>query len=514
MRKPINAPLLLIAVILAAASALLSGIASGAQTVPAASVSELQNGNQVIGIMDDVMVYNHALRYFSEKRLNRIPDENTAYLNLKQGRIDAFIYTRTPAEYAIRNGLTGVRILNETLGEPIPVISAISRNSSIPNLKQRFDRAVAELSDSGTISDMYRRWIDEGSTTLPDNLPAAPAPDGTLRIATTGLVQPFSFYANNKLTGFDIELGHRIAEKFNLKPVFTCYDWTGMVAAVEAGKEDIALSELYDRPHYRDIMDTSEPLFFDDVIVMVRSDSPAPGFLESVKTGFYRNLIEESRWKSILSGLGVTCIISLGAGVFGLLLGFLLCAMRRSRTAVLRGIATVIVRIVQGVPVLVLLMIFYYVIFLHTRLSAIAIAIFCFSIYFAAYACEIMRSSLNSVDRSQIESAYALAMNRFQIFFRISLPQAARIASPVLRGEFISLVKMTSVVGYISIIDLTRASDIIRARTVEAFFPLVMTAVLYFLLSYLLSLVFRLIDRRFSAAHRRRSVRGVKISTR
>jgi polar amino acid transport system substrate-binding protein len=136
------------------------------------------------------------------------------------------------------------------------------------------------------------------------------------------------------------------------------------------------------------------------------------------------------------------------------------------------------------------------------------VATIAFSINFAAYASEMMRSGIDAVDKGQHEAAEALGFTKPQVFCLITFPQAARHVLPVFRGEFISMLKMTSVVGYIAIQDLTRMSDIIRSRTYDAFFPLIATALIYFAIASMLTSILSYFERKTDTKHRRRTVKG------
>ena len=132
-----------------------------------------------------------------------------------------------------------------------------------------------------------------------------------------------------------------------------------------------------------------------------------------------------------------------------------------------------------------------------------------FAINFAAYVSEMMRTGIDTVDPGQLEAAAALGFGRVQSFWKITAPQAIRYILPVYRGEFISMVKMTSIVGYITIQDLTRMSDIVRGLTYDAFFSLISTAIIYFILANLLAAALSLIEVRVDPKHRKREVKGV-----
>jgi polar amino acid transport system substrate-binding protein len=229
-----------------------------------------------------------------------------------------------------------------------------------------------------------------------------------------------------------------------------------------------------------------------------------PGFFGSIAASFQSNLIHENRYLLILDGLKTTVLISVLATIFGTLLGGLICYMRMAKSALLNLPAKLYIAVLRGTPVVVLLMLIFYVVFAAVNISPVLVAVVAFGLNFAAYVAEIYRSGIESIDRGQTEAGISLGFTRVSTFLHIVLPQTVRRVLPVYKGEFISLVKMTSIVGYIAVQDLTKASDIIRSRTFDAFFPLVMVAILYFLISWLLmqslGYVERLTDPKLRAA--------------
>lgn len=210
-------------------------------------------------------------------------------------------------------------------------------------------------------------------------------------------------------------------------------------------------------------------------------------FLNNVYISFYRTVIEEQRYKLILKGLNITCIISIFSVVIGTILAFVLFLIRKGENKLINFFATSFVNIIQGVPITVLLLTTYYVIFGTIDIEPILVAILSFSIYFAAYTSEIFRGAMNSINLSQIQSASALGFDKYQTLKYIIIPQALTYMIPVYKNEIVSLIKLTSIAGYISVMELTKASDIIRNRTYEAFFPLILTAVIYFVLCFVVS---------------------------
>ncbi|MEI6456420.1 MAG: amino acid ABC transporter permease [bacterium] len=198
-------------------------------------------------------------------------------------------------------------------------------------------------------------------------------------------------------------------------------------------------------------------------------------------------MIYESRYLHIIDGLEVTILISILATLFGTIVGAGICFMRMSKRRLLSEPAKFYISLIRGIPVLVLLMLIYYVVFASVNINPVVVAVIAFGLNFGAYVSEMFRTGIESIDRGQKEAAIAGGFTKIQTFLYIILPQAIKRILPVYKGEFISLIKMTSVVGYIAVQDLTKASDIIRSRTFDAFFPIIMVAVLYFLLAWLLT---------------------------
>ncbi len=211
--------------------------------------------------------------------------------------------------------------------------------------------------------------------------------------------------------------------------------------------------------------------------------------INSLFDSFYNNLIAEERYRMILDGLQVTLLITFCAVLLGTLLGGLVCWMRMSRRRWLQQTAKVYIDLMRGTPVLVLLMLMYYVVMAPLDATGIVVAIVTFAMNTAAYISEMLRTTIQGIDRGQTEAGLALGFTPRQTLFKIVLPQVVKAVMPVYQGEVISLLKGTSIVGYIAVADITRASDLIRSRTFDAFFPLIVTAIIYFLMAWLIGLL-------------------------
>ena len=187
----------------------------------------------------------------------------------------------------------------------------------------------------------------------------------------------------------------------------------------------------------------------------------------------------------MLDGLYMTLEVSMLSLLFATLWGSVICILRMSRNRWLRAPAGIYIELMRSLPLLVLLLVSFYVIFAATALTKVQVSVVCFSLYFGAYFAEIFRTGITGVEKGQWEAGAALGMNKRQVFGKIVLPQALLNILPVFRTQTTALIKATSIVGYISVMDITKAGDYIRSRTFDAFFPLLLVAAIYLILSWL-----------------------------
>lgn len=220
-------------------------------------------------------------------------------------------------------------------------------------------------------------------------------------------------------------------------------------------------------------------------------------FIDSFKLNF----IDASRWQYILTGLRNTLVISLFAVIVGVVLGFLVAIIRSThdktgKLKLLNLVAKVYLTVVRGTPVMVQLLIVYYVIFAAVDINKVLVAILAFGVNSGAYVAEIVRSGIMSIDQGQFEAGRSLGLNYRQTMVSIIMPQAFKNILPALANEFIVLLKETSISGYIGLTDLTRGGDIIRSQTYSALLPLVGVAVIYLITVCFLSYLVGKLERR------------------
>ena len=227
----------------------------------------------------------------------------------------------------------------------------------------------------------------------------------------------------------------------------------------------------------------------------------------NLKDIFYLNFIDDDRWRYLFDGLWVTLAITLGAAVIGVIIGFLVAAIRTSydktgKLKVLNAICKFYLTITRGTPMLVQLLIIYFVILAPLQLNSVVVAIVAFGINSGAYVAEIVRSGIMSIDSGQFEASRSLGMTYGQTMINVILPQAFKNILPALLNEIIALLKETSIAGYIAIQDLTKGGYIILGRTFSAFMPSIAVALIYLVLVLGMTKFTSVIERRLRASDR------------
>ena len=220
-----------------------------------------------------------------------------------------------------------------------------------------------------------------------------------------------------------------------------------------------------------------------------------------------RTFIQSGHYKLILEGLGTTVKITMGALVIGVIIGLIITLIKyfAEDSRVLRPfgkLCDLYVTVIRGIPVTVLLMIFYYLIMV-TSTNGVLVATITFGINSGAYMAELIRSGINAVDRGQMEAGRSLGLSKLQTMRKIILPQAVRYVLPAVGNEFIALLKETSVAGYGAVVDLTRAGNLVRNNTHDMFNPLMLIALMYLLMVVLLTKALGILERRLAKSDKR-----------
>lgn len=224
---------------------------------------------------------------------------------------------------------------------------------------------------------------------------------------------------------------------------------------------------------------------------------------DNMQLRFYTNFIQDDRWKYIADGLSTTIKLTFCAVILGVLLGFTIAIIRSTyaktgRLKFLNFLCRVYLTVIRGTPVVVQLLIIYFLILAPHGFDKFFCAVIAFGINSGAYVAEIVRAGIMSIDNGQMEAGRSLGFNYIQTMVYIILPQALKNVLPALANEFIVLLKETSIAGYIALQDLTKGGDIIRGRTYDAFMPLIAVALIYLVMVMILENLVTRLERRLA----------------
>ena len=209
-----------------------------------------------------------------------------------------------------------------------------------------------------------------------------------------------------------------------------------------------------------------------------------------------QTFIVDDRYLFFVDGLKVTLLLTLLSFILGTVVGILLCAGSRSSHAGVRKVTKLLMSLFTEIPTMMLLMIFVYIIFGNSALPVIWIVAIGLMFKAGSYLAQIFNSALDTVEEGEIEAARTLGMTRWQAFRYIAFPQTVTAAMPLYKNQFILSMQETSVVGYLAVVDLTRAASIVQSRTLDAFFGLITVTLMYFLIGAVIKCLFNLVSNR------------------
>lgn len=425
-----------------------------------------------------------------------LPDMTLA---LKSGKIDAYLMNSAIAAL-MKNRNSDLAIFPENLGEA-PFGIAFTKGGTLRSEWQQAFDAI----DHADIEKAWEKWTgaDDSVKVLPEQ--DWPGANGEVKVAACDTLEPMSYRGEDgQVIGFDIEIILMMAKQLDKKVKITGMEFASVMPEVQSGKSDVGCGSIMITEERSELVDFVEyyPGAYQLVVRADSEETKSEGFFEGLKESFYRTFIREGRYKMVLTGLLLTVLMAVASGLIGALIGFGLVFLRRKNIGFFNGFIRGYTALIAGIPVVVILMVLYYIVFGAVDIPAVIVAIIGFSLIFATRVYTTVWNAVQSVDIGQQEAAYALGYTDKMAFRKILLPQARPIYVPLLESQFVMLVKETSVAGYITVVDLTRAGDLIRSRTMEAFFPLIAIAVIYFLLTFFLAHLIRVASRERRKKHR------------
>ena len=416
------------------------------------------------------------------------------------------------AVQAVRQGIADVLVVDEVvfsqetirdLGlklafkgeEAFPCAMAFKKGDT--ELLPLYNEFLSKMKADGSLDAHSAYWLEEGE---PVSYPEGPESTNQkpIRYLTCISTAPVAYIKDGEWTGLDPDLVKRFGRWVG-RPVETSYvSLASAILALQTGQADIVSGTLFPTEIRRQYVDFSEPYSYCRPAFFVKDEGSASeaGFFQKVKKAFLESFVVEKRWKLIVNGLISTILITLLAIILGTILGMGYCAMALGRRKWMRATAGVYDYLMQGIPILVLLLIMFYVVLAGTKMAGIWVAAITFALNFAASSGNVFASSVSAVPKGQWEAGHALGFTSAQTFRWVIFPQAVKSGLGAYQGHCVALLKGTSIVGYIAVMDLTRASDLLRSRTFDAIIPLLVVTVLYFVLAWLLKSLLNLALRR------------------
>ena len=245
------------------------------------SKAMLNESRRRIGVSQGSAAEEAVASEFPKATVVYYTDNLLGYTAVAQGKLDAYVYDLVQMQLTIDNGLTGVHLLPEVMDETVKIAVGYSDVSPIPELGDRLNQFIAEVKTDGTLDDMYRRWVLEGDSAMPE-IPMPENPQVRLTVGSTGNVPPYSYYEGGGLTGYDIELAHRFAAWLGADLSFQVYDFDGIVPAAKSGKIDVIMSNLQYLPERFGGLPFSDILYEEKLGILVKGDAPSAGNETSV----------------------------------------------------------------------------------------------------------------------------------------------------------------------------------------------------------------------------------------
>ena len=367
-----------------------------------------------------------------------------------------------------------------------------------------FNKALKKLMDDGLEKKMAEKWMGNDEALKVINPPDWEGSKGTLRYwANTGAPPMCYLGSDGTPVGYAVDIVMQVAREMDYKVEITECAFSGLIPSVLSGKADLAGASMSITEERREKVDFSDPFYRGGSFFVVRKDRLAlsgetgtaetkeetGNFLASIKNSFYKTFIHENRGNVFLKGFLNTMIITIASMFLGCVFGFALFFLCRKTGKTVLSIVQTVTGIITGIPAVVLLMVLFYVIFGKHDISGIIVSIMAFTLTFGTSVFSMLQVGTGAIDIGQTEGAYALGFSDNETLFTVILPQALMHILPIFKGEAVSLLKSTAIVGYIAVQDLTRAGDMIRSRTFDAFFSLISVAVIYYVVGRLMGML-------------------------
>lgn len=436
--------------------------------------------------------------------MNGVPN---LIIGLKANKWDTVLTSKVI--YDNFQGKEGLKTL-ETPFEKAYFSFLFSNDAKGKALREEMNAFIDHAEESGLYELLEEAWLVENppgrKTGHGSEDPNAPE----LTAAIEYQSPPFGYVGSDgECTGFDVDFLDCFCKEYGYRLNTVGMPFSMLIAGDSSGRFDIAGGGIQVEKEPDQSKVFSKNYFESPHLLVIKGEDETVGFSDRIKNSLYRTFVEDRRWEMFLDGIWTTLLIVLASVLIGSVCGFYLYRINMKKIRVLNLLTKIAATVLNITPVVVLLMIFYYIVFSGIKISGVTVSIIVLSLIMMVSVFELMDTSVKTVDMGQREAAIALGCSPRQAFYKVIFPQALRHFLPVYKGEIVGIIKFSSIVGYIAVQDLTKVSDIIQARTYDAFSSLFAAAVFYALFAILaicfVNFLFRITDPR---KKRRRQITG------
>ena len=467
-----------------------------------------------LGVVTGSLYGGYSKEQFPNAEIKEFNNFSDVLVALKQGKVDGIMLDKPNFNSVAREDDSLSCVVVPAYS--VEIGFGFQKNEGGDALQAQMNTFLAKLDADGTTQKLIDKWYGETEPQETIPLEELKGNSKTLSVSIDTTRKPFVYMYEGKPVGFEIEVLYMFCKEYGYNVTISDVSFASGLAGLASEKYDLVCGGLYMTPERKESVNFSNPYMNAEVVMAKYERSGFLNFMLSLQESFEKTFIREQRWKLIVEGIYTTMVISLFSVIGGTLLGFALYMLSRSKNKWLsksaKGVAKVYSTIIAGTPTLVILMLLFYVVFTSPDMSGIVVAIVGFTLIFGSFVYDTLALAVSGVDIGQKEAAYALGYSRNKTFFRIILPQAMKMFMPSYSAEIVNLVKATSVVGYIAVNDLTKMGDIIRGNTYEAFFPLIAVALIYFIITWLITVLLGIVKRKLEPKRRKNKniLKGVK----
>lgn len=419
---------------------------------------------------------------------------------LKQMKIDCVLIDEQPAMAFVEKNQE-LSIADEEFALEDYAICVAKENTE---LLYKINDALEQIKRNGTMDKIVANYIGEEKGMYPYVSPeGVTGKNGKLNMATNVAFPPYEYFEGSEAVGIDVDMMQAIADILDMELVITDMEFDSIIMAVQSGKADVGAAGLtVTEDRLKNISFSNSYTTAKQVIIYHNGKEEKK---MSLGEKFYNTFIEKERWQYLPKGILNTILITVFSGLIGILIGAMVANVRVSyerndkRSVGIRIWNTIFkayITVFRGTPMVVQLLIMYYVVFAQTAVNPLIAAILAFGLNSGAYLSEAIRSGIMAIDIGQFEAGRSLGFTYRQTVQYIIMPQAIKVSLPAIFNEYIALLKESSIVGYIGLMDLTKAGDIIRSNTYEAFLPLISVALVYLVLVMIMTSFVTRLERR------------------